>query len=127
MKMKKHFIHFWRTFFYVRVFLFIFIGTSIIFLTFLTNDNAVEIAISGIASVFIGIGVNNFSSYEMQLKDEQKRRTRKEQYIKLTTLVYRKIGKIQEEAKTQNVPLIENECSELEALIGLGIQMLFDD
>lgn len=45
-----------------RVALFLLIGIAVMFLTFLTHDNALEIAISGVASIFIGIGVNNFSS-----------------------------------------------------------------
>jgi len=40
------------------------------FLTFLTDNNAMEIAISGIASIFIGIGVNNFTSAEIHEKDK---------------------------------------------------------
>ena len=49
--------------------LYILLGTCIMFLTFLTDNNAMEIAISGIASIFIGIGVNNFTSAETHEKD----------------------------------------------------------
>ena len=41
------------------------------FLTFFTNNNALEIAISGFASVFIGIGVNNFTFLDVRTGDEQ--------------------------------------------------------
>ncbi|MFT3700972.1 MAG: hypothetical protein QM802_01270 [Agriterribacter sp.] len=47
-----------------RVGFFLLTGVAVMFLTFLTHDNALEIAISGVASIFIGIGVNNFSSIE---------------------------------------------------------------
>ena len=64
MKFKITFGHLLLILSHSRVFIFIIIGTAIIFLTFVTNDNALEIAISGMASMFIGIGVNNFSSIE---------------------------------------------------------------
>jgi hypothetical protein len=46
-------------------------GIARIFLAFLTSNNAVEIAISRIASVFVGIGVNNYSMIEGHLKEER--------------------------------------------------------
>ena len=72
MTIKKDFSRFWRAFSHPRVFVFMLAGIVIIFLTFFTSSNALEIAISSIASVFIGIGVNNFSSFETHLKDDQK-------------------------------------------------------
>lgn len=48
---------------------YILLGVIIMFLTFLTTDNAMEIAISGIASIFIGIGVNNFTEAETHDKE----------------------------------------------------------
>jgi hypothetical protein len=54
-----------------RVLIFMLSGIVIIFLTFLTSNSAIEIAISGIASVFIGIGVNNYSMIENHLKEER--------------------------------------------------------
>jgi len=56
--------------------LYILLGTVIMFLTFLTDNNAMEIAISGIASIFIGIGVNNFTSAETHEKDKALEHTR---------------------------------------------------
>ncbi len=56
--------------------LYILLGTVIMFLTFLTDNNAMEIAISGIASIFIGIGVNNFTSAETHEKDKAIEHTR---------------------------------------------------
>lgn len=55
----------------MRVFGFIAMGVFTIFLTFFTNDNALELVISGIASVFIGIGVNNYTVVEDREKQER--------------------------------------------------------
>jgi hypothetical protein len=66
--MKKN----WQIFSQPRVYLYILTGTIIILFTFFTQNNALEIAISGVASVFIGIGVNNFSAIETHQKDEEK-------------------------------------------------------
>lgn len=69
---KKHFQQLCQSFRHPRVYFFIIAGTCIIFLTFFTNNNAFEIAISAIASVFIGIGINNFTSLETYLKNSEK-------------------------------------------------------
>lgn len=45
------------------------VGIMVISFTFFTDSNAMEIAISAMASVFIGIGVNNFSALETHYKD----------------------------------------------------------
>ncbi|HLO82180.1 MAG TPA: OST5 family protein [Chitinophagaceae bacterium] len=66
--MKKN----WQIFSQPRVYLYILTGALIILFTFFTQNNALEIAISGVASVFIGIGVNNFSAIETRQKDEEK-------------------------------------------------------
>lgn len=55
MKLRKSIQHFQKIFFHPRVIVFILAGSLIIFLTFFTHNNALEIAISGIASVFIGM------------------------------------------------------------------------
>ena len=72
MSPRKHFQQFWTAFSHPKVFVFILLGSAVIFLTFFTDNNALEIAISGFASVFIGIGVNNFSSFETSLKDRER-------------------------------------------------------
>lgn len=59
----------WAIFRHPRVWTYIFAGICIIFLTFFTNSNAIEIAISAIASIFIGIGVNHFAAMEMHRED----------------------------------------------------------
>ncbi|WP_199119376.1 hypothetical protein [Pedobacter sp. ASV28] len=63
MRKKEKYKEFWVTFKKPGVLLFILGGIAIIFMTFLTENNALEIVISGLASIFIGIGVNNFSSF----------------------------------------------------------------
>ena len=50
--------------------IYILLGVGIMFFTFFTTDNAMEIAISGVASIFIGIGVNNFTQAETHEKDK---------------------------------------------------------
>ena len=52
-----------------RTGIYILLGILIMFFTFFTDNNALEIAISGIASIFIGIGVNNFTQIETHEKD----------------------------------------------------------
>jgi hypothetical protein len=72
MSPKKHLHQFWIAFSHPKVFVFILLGAAVIFLTFFTDNNALEIAISGFALVFIGIGVNNFSSFETSMKDRER-------------------------------------------------------
>lgn len=50
--------------------IYILLGIVIMFFTFFTTNNAMEIAISGVASIFIGIGVNNFTQAETHEKDK---------------------------------------------------------
>ncbi|SRR6266498_968268 len=90
----KGFRYFRTLFFKPRVFVFILIGVGFMFLTFLTNDNALELGISGTASIFIGIGVNNFSSIETEQKDEQKLLRKSQQAIKTLVAIQRKIKKL---------------------------------
>lgn len=73
---------FLRYFFHPGVFIFILINTAVIFLTFLAANNALEIALSSIASVFIGIGVNNLSFLDTHMKDEQKMKYKTEHSLK---------------------------------------------
>jgi hypothetical protein len=126
MKMKSHFQHFLQTFFHPRVFAFILAGTLIIFLTFLTSNNAIEIAISGIASVFIGIGVNNLSSLETRLNDERKLKSKTENLLTLLEIIKSKITKLYAETNKENCTKIKGELSELVRFMNLSIQMIKD-
>jgi hypothetical protein len=124
--MKSHFQHFLQTFFHPRVFAFILAGTLIIFLTFLTSNNAIEIAISGIASVFIGIGVNNLSSLETRLNDERKLKSKTENLLTLLEIIKSKITKLYAETNKENCTKIKGELSELVRFMNLSIQMIKD-
>ena len=127
MKLNNQARLFLRYFFHPRVFIFILIGTAIIFLTFLTANNAVEIAISGIASVFIGIGVNNLSSLETHLKDKQKMKYKIEHSLKMLEIVESQIARIHNEVKTGNYQNIKAEFAALEQFMNLSIQLIKKD
>lgn len=72
--------------------IYILLGVFIMFFTFFTADNALEIAISGIASIFIGIGVNNFTQHETHEKDEAEKLQKIGLAIKILEHTQRKIS-----------------------------------
>lgn len=113
-----------QIFFHPRVFSFILTGTCIIFLTFLTNNNALEIAISGIASVFIGIGVNNFSSIETSHADLQKQKNKEQHLTSILELIELKSKRIQTDACSSGNDILVQEAKELEKLTAITIQLL---
>jgi hypothetical protein len=127
LSMKKYIIKFWQTFIHPRVIVFILTGTAVIFLTFLTNNNALEIAISGIASVFIGIGVNNLSMLEAHLKDEQKSKSKTRHILKLVEITRSQVNRLYHEASHEKYSKITAELAELEQLINLSIQLIKED
>jgi hypothetical protein len=127
MKIKKNIRHFHQTFFHPRVFVFILTGTLIIFLTFLTTSNALEIAISGIASVFIGIGVNNFSSIEVQIKNDRKLKSKTGHAVRLMEITKEKISRLYNETTGEAISKMKSELLELEQFITLGIQLMKED
>ena len=112
-----------KLFFRPRVFAFIFTGVGFMFLTFLTHDNALELSISGVASVFIGIGVNDFTAIETEQKDEQKLRRKTQQAIKTLMHIQRKTNKIKELAAI-NPQFISLELAEINDYIGLCVEFL---
>ncbi|MEP7374271.1 MAG: hypothetical protein ABI675_12825 [Chitinophagaceae bacterium] len=116
--------HFRKVFFHPRVFIFILAGTLIIFMTFFTSNNALEIAISGVASVFIGIGVNNFSSFETHLKDEQKIKSKMGHSIKLLGVIHSRIKQLNTDIAELACNKTKKELVELEQLISISIQLL---
>ena len=124
---KRYLRHFWQTLFHPRVYGFIIIGSSIIFLTFLTNDNALEIAISGVASVFIGIGVNNFSSLETHQKDEQAMRAKLQHSLKLLAMASTTIENIRTNLAAGNEKQVTTDVNQLENCMILMKQLLKDD
>jgi ABC-type uncharacterized transport system permease subunit len=127
MKIRKHFINFWQTFFHTRVVVFIFIGAGIIFLTFLTRNNALEISISGVASVFIGIGVNNFSMLETREKDQQKLKAKMLHYINTLEFIRSRISSLEDEAGVKPTEKQKQELTELEQLINTTIHLMNGD
>ena len=127
MKIKKHFITFWRTFFHVRVLVFIILGASIILLTFFTNSNALEIAISGVASVFIGIGVNNFSMLETHEKDRRKLKTKMLYFVRSLEFIQARISRLEAEAATSPIDKLQRDLSALQQLIAFTNHLMNED
>lgn len=82
------------------------------FLTFLTHNNALELGISGVASIFIGIGVNNYTTIETTLKDEQQLRKQLQFTIHMLHHIKGKIGKIQSKAISNEVTIELNEMND---------------
>lgn len=122
MQVKNKIHQFRKIFFHPRVFSFIITGTFIIFLTFFTTNNALEIAISGIASVFIGIGVNNFTSIETTHHDLQKQKSKEHQLKAMFELIEEKSKRIQSEA-TGNTN-ISCEAGELVKITAIALLLL---
>ena len=122
MSPKKHFHQFWMAFSHPKVFVFILLGAGVIFLTFLTENNALEIAISGFASVFIGIGVNNFSSFETSLKDRERLKSYVDHSKQLLQITKPKIAKLQSEVSARDN--VKEGLIEIENLVSLHISFV---
>ena len=118
--------HFRKIFFHPSVFIFILTGTAIIFLTFLTDNNALEIAISAIASVFIGIGVNNLTSFETHSKDEQKLKSKMGHTLKVMEIAQSRIKIIHQELNKENCSKMKVELAELQQILNLSIGLIKD-
>ncbi|KYP15528.1 hypothetical protein [Flavihumibacter sp. CACIAM 22H1] len=116
---KRHLRYFWNNFTRPRVLSFLLIGTAVVFLTFLTNDNALEISISGLASVFIGIAVNNFTAEETRHKDEIAIRSKVTYASKVLEMAEAKLQYICTQSATGNQQQAEDACKELSQLLGL--------
>lgn len=126
MKIKKEENLFWKSFNHPSVIIFISIGTAVIFLTFLTNNNALEIVISALASVFIGIGVNNFTVMETKLREEKKMNIQISQSFKVLEFTISKITGIQKNLNAENWLNSKSELEELQQLLSLTIGLLND-
>ena len=127
MTVKKDVSRFWQAFSQPRVFVFMLAGTAIIFLTFFTTSNALEIAISSVASVFIGIGVNNFSSYETHLKDEQKLKRKIEHSIRIMEMIKANIDKLSGEVNHEAISRVKEELDGLGQFVNISIQLIKED
>ena len=107
-----------------KVYIYILMGVAIIFLTFFTSNNALEIAISGVASVFIGIGVNNFTAVETHQQDYQKLNYSLAQLIKIASISKLKMANALLELNEGNCDNAKNEVLAIEGLLELAIQIL---
>ena len=119
--------HFWKVFNHPGVIVFMCIGSAVMFLTFLTTNNALEIVISGIASVFIGIGVYNFTTLETRLIDKKNVNTKISHSIKVMRISRARIVQMQQSISTENLESIKNELKELEQIITLGMEVIKDE
>jgi hypothetical protein len=127
MRKKEKYREFWVTFKKPRVLIFILGGIAIIFLTFLTENNAFEIVISGLASIFIGIGVNNFSSFETHLADERQLKNKIKHSLKVMQITRSRINMIHNELGGHNFRQMKDELAELEQIISLSISLISDE
>ena len=118
---------FWKTFNLPSVIIFISIGSAVIFLTFLTNDNALEIVISALASVFIGIGVNNFTTLETRLLDKKSVNTKISHSIKVMKITRARIVQMQQSLTRENFDNVNSELEELEQIVSLGMELLKEE
>jgi hypothetical protein len=127
MKLNRENRLFLRDLFHPRVFIFLLIGVSVVFLTFLTDNNALEIAISGFASVFTGIAVNNFSSLETHKNDILKFKNSIGHSVELLEIVKSQISLISKDVNAGNYESLRNEFDDLEKFIGLSIKVVKDE
>ena len=126
MNFSDRFRHIRRGFFKPHVVVYILTGVSIMFLTFLTSDNSLELGISGIASIFIGIGVNNLTAMETEQKDKKRLNHKTHQAIRTLQHIQVKIKMIKELAPT-HPQLINAELAEMDDYIDLSTQYLKEE
>ena len=117
---------FWKTFNHPSVIIFISIGTVVIFFTFLTHNNALEIAISALASVFIGIAVNNFTVLQTKLQEEKKLDIKISQAIEVLGFTKSKIVRIVKDLTADNWLIAKSELDELQQLLDLTTGLIKD-
>lgn len=127
MHAKRHFKNFWDSLSQPRVFAFIVIGAAVVFLTFFTSNNALELAISGIASIFIGIGVNNFTSQQTQQDDEEAMKKRERLILQLLNMVHTRLVTHSQGLAEGKPPISPGEINEIIELIALLKQVLQDE
>lgn len=122
MAYNKNLRRFLNTLAHPKVIVFLLVGVGIIFLTFLTSNNALEIAISAMASVFIGISVNNFSIIDTHQADENKLKPKIAHALKMMEITINKVQRIQE--RTNGNDHIKKELTELEQYMKLAIELM---
>ena len=126
-KTRLHIIYALSNILHPRVLIFMLSGITIIFFTFLTSNNAIEIAISGIASVFIGIGVNNYSMIENHLKEERLVKNKTGQSAHILRVTQTMIKDLNVEAKSNETEYLKSEIEKIDRFIRLGIQLVEED
>jgi hypothetical protein len=84
---------------------FIIAGVGFMFFTFLTETNSIELAISATASIFIGIGVHNYSLLKTVQTDERSMRRKTRQTSKCLIHLQTKIKKIGAYLQTDLFPI----------------------
>jgi hypothetical protein len=115
---------FWGIFILPRVIIYLLIGIAIIFLTFFTSNNAAEIAISAIGSIFIGIAVNNFTAVETTQNDIKEFASKIEFSKEMKNLINDKLGKIYNNIGSVSNYQLKEELEELHRLINLSSNVL---
>ena len=126
-KTRLHIIYALSNILHPRVLIYMLSGITIIFLTFLTSNNAIEIAISGIASVFIGIGVNNYSMIENHLKEERMVKKKTGQSAHILRVTQAMIRELNAEAESHEIENLKSEIEKIDRFIRLGIQLVEED
>jgi hypothetical protein len=126
-KARLYIIHTLSNILHPRVLIFMLSGVAIIFLTFLTSNNALEIAISGIASVFIGIGVNNYSMIESHLKEERLIKKKIGQSAHILRITHSMVTDLHAETDSFETENLKSEIEKIDRFIRLGIQLIEED
>ena len=124
MKIRKHLKKFWTLLTHPRVLIFILIGVSITFATFFTDNNALEIAISGMASIFIGIAVNNYSIVDTHGEDTRQLTHKLKRSLAMMEITVFNIKRINSDDNTELSLTIRNELTNLEKSMNLSIDLL---
>ncbi len=119
-KIKLFFEHFFKS----NVVVYFLIGIAIIFLTFLTDNNSIEIAISAIASVFIGISVNNLSAHEASHKITLNVQKKINQSVKMLSVIQEKLNRLHEDIETSSKENISKDFEELKAFMKISVEIL---
>ncbi len=103
---------------------FILLGVSFMLFTFFTQNNAMEIAISGIASIFIGIGVNNFTSFETRIKDEKKIHDKIRNSLLILELASSKVTKLHNMIAGENFDYLNTDVNEIQKFVDLSARLI---
>jgi vacuolar-type H+-ATPase subunit F/Vma7 len=126
-KTRLHILYALSNILHPRVLTFMLSGIAIIFLTLLSSNNAIEIAISGIASVFIGIGVNNYSIIKNHLKEERLVKKNKGQSVHILRVTQAMIKDLNTELEKHETENLKSEIEKIDRFIRLGIQLVEED